>query len=179
MYKRMDARLGDDFIYMDIRRQEGMDYGKHTIYHDAIQPIKPLIMADMKYLPFKAQTFSAIICDPPHLEEGLESFMGIKYGVWSKKEVIQTMLKANEEFKRALQPNGILILKIFAKKQILYEALLGNFTFFLPIEHKSKSNLSSEKIGWYIATLKQPSQTKSSVDDSGTQGSQDQPNPVK
>lgn len=171
MYKGMDKRLEDNFIYIDVRKQEGMNYGKHTVYHDAIQPIKPLIMADMQYLPFKDNLFSAIICDPPHLEEGLGSFMGIKYGVWSKREVIYTMRQANIEFKRVLQPNGILILKIFSSKQVVYEALLTNFTFFLPIEHKSKSNLSREKIGWYVATLKGSSQTEPSADGSDTQDS--------
>jgi len=154
MYRGWHKRLGDQFIYIDIRKQEQQDYGKHKVYKGAIPAVKPLIMADMRYLPFRDNVFNMIICDPPHLDISLGAFMAKKYGSWSTAGAVRTMRRANEECKRVRKPNGCLILKIRKKSLPLYETLLSNFTFFLPIEHKSKSNLSNLWIGWYIGVLK-------------------------
>ena len=78
------------------------------------------------------------------------------------------MIATLKEFKRVLKPNGMLLLKIFAARRVLYETILTNFTFFLPIEFKSQSNLSSEKVGWYVAILKAEPQTVSSLPDTQT-----------
>ena len=169
MYHKMHLNLGDNFVYIDKRKGECGDYGKIHIYHDAIWEIKPLILADLKFLPFKNGIFSAIIFDPPYLDASLSSFMAKKYGTWNQKETIEHLRAANEEFKRVLKPSGMLILKIFAKNFALYQVLLTNFSFFLPIEYRSQSHLSSEKIGWYIATLKAEPQTVSSLHDTQTQ----------
>jgi len=165
MYHNWHKKLGEDFVYIDIRQQEKRDYGKHNVYKGAIPEVKPLIQADMKHLPFRDNIFDAIIFDPPHLHEGAESFMGVKYGIWSRKEMVTTLRTVNDEFKRVLRDGGMLVLKIFAKDCTTYEALLSNFTFFLPIYHKSASNLSRETVVWCIATSRMPSHNQSSLDD--------------
>ena len=109
----------------------------------------------MRYLPFKMNTFDAIVCDPPHMDTPPQSFMFEKYGSWNRSDIIRTMKLANIEFARVLKPKGLLLLKIFKKDYQLYETLLSNFTFFLPIEFTSKSNLSKVEVGWYIGVLKQ------------------------
>ena len=165
MYHNWYKKLGEDFIYIDIRTAEKHDYGKYNIYKGAIPQVKPLIQADMKSLPFKDGIIDAIIFDPPHLHEGAESFMGVKYGIWSRKEMVDTLRAVNDEFKRVLRLGGILVLKILAKDFTTYEALLSNFTFFLPIYHKSQSNLSRETVVWCIATSRPPSHIQASLDD--------------
>jgi len=168
MYDNMHKNLGDNFVYVDIRVEPEQDYGKIHIYCKAIKAIRPLIKASMTHLPFREHIFDAIVCDPPHLTEGLESFMGKKYGAWSIKEIVKNIRPANDEFKRVMKPNGLLLLKIMAERFGLYEYLLNNYTFFMPITYRSESHLSSEKIGWYVAILKAEPQTVSSPHDTQT-----------
>lgn len=151
MYKDMHKHLGDKFIYMDKRKIPEHKYRGWERSGYTIKEVKPMILADMKHLPFRNNLFSAIIFDPPHLDIGLTSFMGERYGIWSTADIVRHLRACNVEFPRVLKANGILIMKVLAKKWRLYETLLRNFTFFLPITYKSKSHLSHETVGWYIA----------------------------
>lgn len=177
MYHGWHKKLGDTFVYIDTRTQEQHDYGKHTRYPKVIPAIKPLIKADMRHLPFRNGTFSTIIADPPHLDFGLKAFMGQRYGSWNVKQIVQTVRAANTEFRRVLKPGGALLLKIMNARLTLYEALLSNFTFYLPIEYKSQSHLSKKKVGWYIATLRAASPTQPSPSDTELPKRQDQLKP--
>ena len=179
MYHGWEKKLGDDFVYIDVRKQETQDYGKIVVYKRAIKAIKPLILADMRYLPFKDGIFDAVIADPPHLDISLGAYMAMKYGSWKMRDIVRHMRAANVEFTRVLKPNGILLLKIMAEKFQVYEYLLSNFTFFLPIEYESKSHHSSETVGWYVATLKAETQMLSSPAGTDSQAQLGQPAPEK
>ena len=95
--------------------------------------ILPDVLADMKKLPFRENLFDIVIFDPPHLDSGLESFLAKKWGSWTRSETIQTLRIVNEEFFRVLKPHGNLILKVLPRMFLIYETLLKNFSFFLPI----------------------------------------------
>ena len=152
MYKGRERLLKDNFISIDIRKgdftEEYNKYrpiGKSAISKENII-IKPIILANMKYLPFKDKIFDVIICDPPHLNINKNTFMGIKYGSWDKEERIATIYKANIEFARVLKDNGVLILKIMPDQVNSYEQLLTNFIFFLPIQTiKDRGCMSSKE----------------------------------
>jgi len=174
MYHGREEILGDELISIDIRKEEETIIGTRKGNIKRIRSVKPTVMADMKHLPFKDSVFEAVIFDPPFLDLSLSRFFRNMYGSWTEKETIQHLRAVNIEFKRVLQQEGILMLKVFKKRFQLYEALLTNFSFFLPIEYKSKSNLSSEVTGWYIATLKAEPQTVSLLHDTQTQPSQAQ-----
>jgi len=178
MYKGMHRNLGDNFIYMDIRVCDLNTFWGGKYQRTRRVTIRPLVKADIGHLPFKDSVFDAIVCDPPHMEAGLKSFMGERFGSWGVKDTIVHMRAANNEFSRVLKHNGMLLLKIFEARFGLYEELLKNFTFFLPIVFKSKSNLSSDKVGWYVAILRQTVQTEPSAGDSGSQELQDQQLPA-
>ncbi len=87
----------------------------------------------MKHLPFKDNIFNLIICDPPHMRVGLGSWLEKKWGNWTQSDVIRTMKICNDEFVRVLTSNGFLILKVMPRDFPIYETLLKNFVFFLPI----------------------------------------------
>lgn len=171
MYHGWDKRLGAaQFIGMDIRKGDfsirQKDYPdcvkKGNLWKDHIIKIFPTLQADMRYIPLKDQIVDVIVFDPPHLDRGLDTFFGHYYGSWSQTEVIRTCRMANEEFKRVLRPMGLLILKIMPRDFPLYETLLKNFCFFLPIQTKrsrgslkKKSVLSdAEAALWCIGILK-------------------------
>jgi len=154
MYHGREKIIGDELISIDIRKEEETIIGTRKGNIKRIRNVKPTVMADMKHLPFKDSVFKAVIFDPPFLDLSLGRFFRNMYGSWTKKETIQHLRAVNIEFKRVLEPEGMLLLKVFRKNFQLYEVLLANFTFFLPIEYKSKSNLSSEVTGWYIAVQK-------------------------
>jgi len=133
IYFGWDKNLGDDLIGIDIRKG---DFSREKDEHHWSKGeviIRPTVLADMRNLPFKGNSFDAIIFDPPHMECGLSSWLGKYYGSWTQKEAIQTTRRANAEFKRVLKPGGLIILKVMPRQFRLYETLLKNFTFFLPI----------------------------------------------
>jgi len=134
MYKGREKLLKDNFISIDIRKGDFSYKPEQTVAPIPII-IKPTILADMKYLPFKDKTFNVIICDPPHLIGNEKSFMCKEYGYWkNKNQRVSTFYKANIEFARVLKDNGMLILKIMPDQINSYEQLLTNFIFYLPIQ---------------------------------------------
>ena len=159
MYHNMHKPIGDDFIYMDLRIADEHYYHGYTTPRYRIRAIRPLIRADLRYLPFRDDLFRLIVMDPPHDDFGAgDSLFMRKYGAWSTDDIVSHGKRANQEFRRVLKPHGFLILKIFRKRFGLYETLFNNFTFFLPIHRVSQSNLSKERISWFLGHLKESEQ---------------------
>jgi ubiquinone/menaquinone biosynthesis C-methylase UbiE len=133
IYQRWQENLGDEFLSIDIRKG---DYSYQTKASVAKVPVvvKPKVLADMKYLPFKDGSMDSIVCDPPHMDCGLTGFMAKAWGSWDQKETVATLKVANKEFSRVLKPHGTLILKIMPNLWPTYKKLLSNFIFFLPIQ---------------------------------------------
>jgi len=132
IYHGWDKNLGDDLIGIDIRKGDfSIEDEHHWAKGEVI--IQPTVLADMKKLPFRDNVFDGVIFDPPHTECGLNSWLGRYYGSWTQKETIQTVRFVNDEFARVLKPRGLLVLKTMPRQFRLYETLLKNFAFFLPI----------------------------------------------
>ena len=142
MYRGWDRKLADSLISIDIRKgdfsfalPEYYDRWSKTI---DVQ-IYPTVQADMKYLPFRNERFEGIVFDPPFIEFGLTEFIfSVAYGKgWTQKETIRTLRIVNEEFNRVLKPGGFLFMKLNRERFPLFETLLTNFVFFLPIEFRT------------------------------------------
>ena len=146
IYEGMNNNLKDDFVSIDIRKGRfSFKFKTNTPTRRII--VRPKILATMKVLPFRDNTFDCIIIDPPHIYFGKTSLMNMLYGSWKKSERIGTVYKANIEFKRVLKNNGVLILKIMPVDKYKYMRLLDNFVFFLPIQSKKQAM-------WLIGILK-------------------------
>lgn len=129
----VDSRKGDFSI---LRKDNPELVARGNLWADRILKISPTIQADMRFLPIREHIIDVLIFDPPHLDFGLQSFMGKQFGSWSQSDIIQHCRAANEEFARVLKINGTIILKIMPRDFPLYETLLKNFCFFLPIQTK-------------------------------------------
>jgi len=163
MYHGWDKNLGDELISIDIRALPARKWVGGKGWERNMPPIEPTIQADMNWLPFREAVFDSIIFDPPHLQTNLKAFMGELYGGWEKSTAKKIIVKVNTEFARVLKPSGMLLMKVLATDARTYIALLGNFIFFLPIEYLSQSNLSTQKVGWYVGVLKASLPTSSSA----------------
>jgi len=161
MYNGWHKKLGDDLVTIDIRKGDYSYFSQIFGTNKKVKCeiiIRPTVLADMRFMPFRDNVFDMVIVDPPHLDVGLGSYLERRYGYWTKKELIRTMKKANEEFKRVLRDHGFILLKIRRKHFPLYEALLSNFVFFLPIERRSgayhRKVDQTQKILWAVGQLK-------------------------
>lgn len=171
LYHKWDQKLNvSQFIGVDSRRGDfsilQKDHPK-TVAHgnlwvDRIIIVIPTIQADMRYLPIRDHVIDVLIFDPPHMDCGLQSFFGKYYGSWNQSDVIRHCRAANVEFARVLKANGTIIMKIMPRDFPLYETLLKNFCFFLPIQTKrprgsmkNPSRLSdADGALWCIGVLK-------------------------
>lgn len=160
MYDGWNKKLGDELVGIDLRQgdfsvKSAYGWDKSRIGVSEVI-IKPAVQADMKFLPFKEDVFEAIIFDPPHTDAGLGSWIWKKYGSWSKVETIRTVRAANDEFKRVLKKGGLVIVKTYRDRWLLYETLLKNFVFFLPIERRTGAytKRSKRKILWAVGQLR-------------------------
>ena len=165
MYHGWHKNLGDELISVDIRSEPPRKWVGGKGWTRNMPPIEPTVQADMNWLPFQEQVFDAIVFDPPHLQADMRSFMGELYGGWTKTAAKKIMVKVNREFARVLKPLGLLLMKVLVIDSHTYIALLSNFIFFLPIEYLSQSNLSTQKVGWYVGVLKFALPTSSSAHD--------------
>ena len=157
IYDGWHKKLGDNFIGIDIRKGD-FSYKMPKQWSEVKVIVRPTVKADMKNLPFKSGIFDAIIFDPPHIAAGLTGWIGAHYGSWTQSETIKAVRVANSEFARVLRPRGLLILKIMPRRFPLYEALLKNFVFFLPIQTIRREGAWRPKRNaalWAIATLKE------------------------
>lgn len=151
-YFNWDKKLGDNLVGIDLRkgdfsREHPKLWTKETII------IKPTVLADMKHLPFKECSFEAIIFDPPHTDASLQSWLGKYYGSWTQKERIETLRIVNKEFPRVLRSGGTLILKVIPRQFPVYETLLKNFIFFLPISTYRTRGSYAKQLGKGLGAL--------------------------
>lgn len=159
MYHGWHKKLDGELVGIDIRKGH-FSYRTKSMWTTTRVDIEPTVLADMKHLPFRDHSFNLIVFDPPHTEFGLASFMNLAYGSWTQTDTIRALRACNEEFSRVLRPPGILILKVLPKSFPLYETLLNNFCFFLPIQTKRARGLfmKTEKEGdaalWALAYCK-------------------------
>ncbi len=135
IYKGAEQELieQDEMITIDIRKGD-FSYQTKAQMCPVSVIVKPTVLADMRFLPFKEGVFDEIFCDPPHLDCSLTAFMAKAYGSWDQHEVIKVMREANREFARVLIRRGRLTLKILTKDQDRYRSLLKNFYFHIPIQ---------------------------------------------
>lgn len=134
IYRGWDKKLNDPLIGIDVRKGDFSVPKLKSQWAEIKIVIEPTVLADMKHLPFQDNVFEAIIFDPPHMDVGLDTWLGKKWGSWNQNETIQTLRQVNCEFFRVLKKlGGFLILKVMPRQFPLYETLLTNFTFFLPI----------------------------------------------
>ena len=122
-----------EFITMDVRKGDFSFESKSSFAGHSII-VNPMILADMRYLPFKDDVFDIIVCDPPHMNCGLTGFMIKAWGSWNQRETIDIMKLANDEFSRCLKDRGTLVLKVMADIMPRFQKMLKNFKFFLPIQ---------------------------------------------
>lgn len=106
-----DARA----LFMDIREGEWQkDFGTPMTKGRKPFIVKPDLLADFTAMPFKANSFSMVVFDPPHHTAshfgGGGSIIKGAYGVllpgWE-----EMLRKGFEECFRVLRPNGVLIFK--------------------------------------------------------------------
>lgn len=135
IYQKWHKNENLTFIGIDIRKGD-FSFQNETQYVITEVKVKPTVLADMRFLPFKDKSFDCIVCDPPHLKCGEKSFMNKSYGSWSQTDVIRTLRLANSEFARVLKQNGMLLLKIMRDRINTYKEMLKSFSFFLPIQLK-------------------------------------------
>lgn len=132
IYCGWDKKLNDPLVGIDVRKGD-FSYNCSDDWVDHEVLVEPTIQADLKHLPFQSNIFEGVVFDPPHTNASLDTWIGRYYGAWTQREAIQTVRHANKEFARVLRPRGFLILKVMPRQFPLYETLLKNFRFFLPI----------------------------------------------
>ena len=122
-------------IYTDIREEVHKQY-------DRTLEIKPDVLADFTNLPFKDETFSLVIFDPPHIARlRPKSWIAKKYGVlfpgW------QSEIKAGfDECMRVLKPRGILIFK-WSEVEIKVKSILDVIDYEPLFGHNTGNNLKT------------------------------------
>lgn len=135
IYHGWQDKLNGDFIGIDIRKGN-FSHKYPSNYTEIKVIIKPTVLADMKFLPFQDSSIDSIVFDPPHMDCGLTGFMAKSWGSWTQSETIRTLRVVNDEFSRVLKVPGTIVLKIMPRSFPLYETLLKNFVFYLPIQTK-------------------------------------------
>ena len=117
-FTRDDSRA----LFLDKRRER-------VTYTDCGKPrhndIDPDLLCDFSKLPFRDETFSLVVFDPPHLKRTGPSkgWMKLKYGELDKQW--EEMLRAGfSECFRVLKPEGVLIFK-WCSVQIPLERVLA------------------------------------------------------
>jgi len=92
-------------LFVDIRNEE------HTLSDGRSFSIEPDMIVDFRKMPFRDETFSLVIFDPPHLTSlGKSSWMAKKYGRLFPSWEDDIREGFNECF-RVLKSNGTLIFK--------------------------------------------------------------------
>ena len=94
-------------VGLDIRMAEGV------LDLTRCPPNIGLVAGDYESLPFPAETFDAVIYDPPFLTRGGDnSLMKSRYGTFkSYDDLLISMATACVEFRRVLKPKGIVVVK--------------------------------------------------------------------
>jgi SAM-dependent methyltransferase len=107
-------------IFNDIRKEE------HILCDGRKLKINPDTQHDFRKLPYKNNSFSLVVFDPPHLKQlGKNSWMAKKYGVLSENWE-KDLKKGFDECWRILKKNGVLIFK-WNEQQIRIKEILKIF----------------------------------------------------
>lgn len=142
----LDACCGSRMFHFD-KENPNVVYMDNRDFEDILcdgrkLKVHPDIIADFRDMPFKDNTFSLVIFDPPHLlKVGQNSWLCKKYGKLQK--TWQNDIKRGfNECMRVLKPNGTLVFK-WATRDITLKQILdvietrpiifhkNNNTFFL------------------------------------------------
>ena len=106
-----------DTVYMDNRELTD------TLCDGRKLEIRPDILGDFRSIPFKDDTFSLVVFDPPHLHKiGDNAWMAKKYGKLTNTWP-QDIEKGFDECMRVLKPNGTLVFK-WNEEQIKLKQIL-------------------------------------------------------
>jgi tRNA G10 N-methylase Trm11 len=144
MYRGLHRQFTQDEIIFIDKRLGDFDRTKW-----GIEPLKvePDIQADIKHLPFKDGSFNIIIFDPPHGSFTLESFLGVKYGGMSPRELRDLLIRANVEFNRVLIDGGVVFAKIMEveDKDYMLEKTFTNFKYLMRIRYGSQRAIKTSK----------------------------------
>lgn len=133
MYDEWQKRLGDSFVSIDIRKGSYIQDSDKRWSAKTLE-VKPVVLADLKKLPFRDNVFDSIVFDPPHFSCGINSFLRKYYGSWDHQEVKASLKAANVEFARVLRDGGQLLLKIMPTDLETYHKMLTNFVFYIPMK---------------------------------------------
>lgn len=134
----LDACCGSRMFWFD-KKNEYVIFMDNRVLHDTLcdgrkLDIEPDIVADFRNMPFKDNSFSLVVFDPPHLIRlGESSWMAKKYGRLSE-EWTMDIKQGFHECMRVLKPRGTLIFKWNEEqvklseilKVIDYKPLFGN-----------------------------------------------------
>ena len=82
-----------------------------VLFIDKLAAVRPDIIADARFLPFRENIFTKIFCDPPHLirasKKNRQKRRFAEYGLWERREDwIIFLAHIDEEFARCLKDNG-------------------------------------------------------------------------
>ena len=107
-------------VFMDCRELED------TLCDGRKLEIKPDIIGDFRKIPFKDNTFSMVVFDPPHLlKVGENSWLAKKYGKLSENWATDLKVGFNECM-RVLKTNGTLVFK-WNEQQIKLAEIINQF----------------------------------------------------
>lgn len=111
----------------DVEFCDKREIQKHEFYPNRYIEIKPDTVCDFTQLPFRDNSFSLCVFDPPHLTwAGEKSWLALKYGRlegdWKRM-----LSKGFEECMRVLKTDGVLIFK-WSEVQIPLREILPLFS---------------------------------------------------
>ena len=157
----LDATAGDRVIHT------GRDISQ-IIFLDILPSVKPDIIGDAKYLPFRNSVFEKIYCDPPHLIRNDRKYWRktyLRFGNWKNRvEWFRFLNRTNKEFARVLKPLGLLWYKIIDGKdyRVTKRKNLDFYENFELIEEKRQPTSAgwSTNICWHLTFKLRSSDTK-------------------
>lgn len=160
MYGDLLSSFGNsEIIFVDLRKGF-YAFPKASVEHESAEGIEvlPDVKADLKVLPFRDSTFKLILFDPPHGDFSLTSFMNVKYGSLSLDDYKAMLVKANEEFFRVLESEGLLLVKTISleHREVMTEHFLTNFKSLLELRLRSgaKQRSNSMPVCWMLMVCK-------------------------
>lgn len=125
----LDVCCGGKMFYFDKNNDSVLFCDKRqfeTKIDEKFFSVKPDMLIDFKFLPFKDESFHLVIFDPPHIIRGSEkSFMVQKYGLLPKNYK-EELAKGFKECMRVLKTNGVLIFK-WSEAQVKLNEILKCF----------------------------------------------------
>jgi len=157
MYHGLHKKFTDqEIVYIDIRK------GTFTIPYTEGKKIhiEPTVQADLKKLPFKDNTFTLILFDPPHGGFTIDTWMGAKYGGLTASDYKNMLVWANIEFTRVLVEGGIILAKIqeYEDREFYITGFFHNFKLLLDIKIRSRGTSKSERLfTHWLVFAKKPS----------------------